>query len=61
MSLLALIKIMLGIFLLIFIMSTIRSVQKSGYGEYTGSTGFLMFLIAAESIALSIYGYVLSI
>lgn len=61
MSLLALIKIMSGIILLIFIVSTIRSVQKSGYGEYTGSTGLLMFLIAAESIALPIYGYFLTV
>lgn len=61
MSILPITKIVLGIVLLIFIASTIRSVQKSGSGEYTGSAGFLMFLIAAESIALPAYGYLLSI
>ena len=61
MSLLAITKIVSGIVLLIFIGSTIRSLQQNGNGEYTGSAGCLMFLIAAESIALPAYGYLLMI
>jgi len=54
-------KVAIGLILLVLIVFTIRGVQKSGTGEYSGNVGWLMFLIAAESIALPIYGYFLSI
>lgn len=60
-SALSIAKIVTGIILLVFIVFTIRRVQKNGTGEFNGNDGLLMFLIAAESIALPIYGYFLSL
>jgi hypothetical protein len=60
-SALAIAKIITGILLLVLIIFTMRSVQKNGTGEYSVSGGWLIFLIAAESIALPVYGYFLSV
>lgn len=60
-SALSIAKVVIGLILLALIVFTIRGVQKSGTGQYSGSVGWLMFLIAAESIALPIYGYFLSV
>ena len=61
MSVLSIAKVLIGMILLLFIVFTIRGLQKNGTGEYHTSIGFLMFLILTESIALPIYGYFLSV